>query len=269
MQEAARHAARGSVVSRLEAVGWEVLPFDAVVLRWAEAAHRAAMAVVAEPAERDRWLRHDATWFVGVDVLPNAPDGSIDGVPLDGRWRARVDWPGPWHRAQLSVVYPGYPGRDPGESDAAHAFRRDRDAAHLDGLLALGPAKRRYLREPHGFIAGLPLNAVAPGASPLVVWEGSAPIIRAAMGRVFAGIAPQDLADCDVTNAYQAARREVFDTCPRRVIHAAPGQVVLMHRMAVHGVAPWQEGAEAPAEGRMVAYFRPILDDPAVWLLPG
>ena len=218
---------------------------------------------------RDRWLRHGATWFVGVDALPNDPDGRIGGVPLAGEWRGSVGWQGPWHRAQLSVVYPGYPGRDPGESGAAQAFRRDRDAAHLDGLLAEGPAKRRYLREPHGFIVGLPLNPVGPGASPLVVWEGSVAIIRAAMARAFAGIAAQDWADCDVTDVYQAARREVFERCERRVVDAQPGQVVLVHRMAIHGVAPWQSGAVAPPEGRMVAYFRPILDDPAAWMLPG
>lgn len=256
-------------MSGLDTVGWEVLPVDPDVLRWVEAAHGAAMAVVADPAMRARWLRHGATWFVGVDALPNAPDGSIGGVPLNGLWCDRVGWGGAWHPAQLSVVYPGYPGRDPDESDAAHAFRRDRDAAHLDGLLAEGPDKRRYLREPHGIIVGLPLNRVAPGASPLVVWEGSVPIIRAAMARAFAGRSPKDWAAVDVTEVYQAARRAVFARCTRRVIEAAPGQVVLVHRMAIHGVAPWQDRVAAPAEGRMVAYFRPILADPADWLLPG
>jgi len=40
---------------------------------------------------------------------------------------------------------------------------------------------------------------------------------------------------------------------------AAPGQAYLLHRLALHGVAPWADGAEASADGRMVAYFRPIL----------
>jgi hypothetical protein len=33
--------------------------------------------------------------------------------------------------------------------------------------------------------------------------------------------------------------------------------------MTLHGVAPWSEGAMAPPEGRMVAYFRPELPDTA------
>jgi hypothetical protein len=32
---------------------------------------------------------------------------------------------------------------------------------------------------------------------------------------------------------------------------------MLIHRLALHGVAPWAEGAEAGPEGRMIAYFRP------------
>lgn len=239
---------------------------DPAVARWARAAHAAAIDVTASQPLRARWLRHGGTWFVGVDALPNAPDGSIAGVPLGGAWRAAAKPPARWHRAQLSVVFPGYPGRDPGESDAAHAFRRDRDGAHLDGLLPVGPHKRRHLREPHAFVLGLPLNSCGAGASPLVVWEGSEAVIGAAFGAAFAGVPPARWGDIDVTAVYQAARRQVFDLCPRRVIHALPGQAVLMHRMAIHGVAPWVPGADAPPEGRMVAYFRPLLDDPADWL---
>jgi len=253
-------------VTELTARGFAVLPHDPAVARWAVAARLAALEVTGDPVQQERWLRHGQTWFVGVDALPTAPDGSIGGVPLAGAWRAQVRLPQVWHRAQVSVVYPGYPGRDPADTDAAHAFRRDRDAAHLDGLLAEGPDKRRYLREPHGFILGLPLNRADPAASPLVVWEGSHRIIQDAFALCYAGIAPQDRAGTDVTAVYQAARRAVFARCARRVVWAAPGQAVLMHRMAVHGVAPWQAGAAAPAEGRMVAYFRPVLDDPAEWL---
>jgi hypothetical protein len=31
----------------------------------------------------------------------------------------------------------------------------------------------------------------------------------------------------------------------------------VLHRLALHGIAPWGPGAEAPPEGRAVAYFRP------------
>jgi hypothetical protein len=59
-----------------------------------------------------------------------------------------------WDRAQVSVCYPGYPKPMDGETDGQHRFRRDRDAAHVDGLLGLGQPKRRFLKEPHQFILG-------------------------------------------------------------------------------------------------------------------
>jgi len=246
--------------------GWIVLPPDAAVTAWAQAAHLAARAVTADPAQQARWLRHGGTWFVGVDALPNAPDGSIGGVPLAGDWRRLVRVPAHLHPAQLSVIHPGYPGRDPGDDDAAHLFRRNRDAAHLDGLLAEGAARRRHLREPHAWVLGLPLNLADPGSSPLVVWDGSPAIILAAFAAAFDGVPPARWGDVDVTAAYHAARRAVFDTCPRVTVHALPGQAVLMHRLAIHGVAPWAPGAMAPAQGRMIAYFRPVLTDPTDWL---
>jgi hypothetical protein len=89
--------------------------------------------------------------------------------------------PEPLHPAQLSVIRPGYPQPSPEETPAAFAYRRDRDAAHLDGLLPIGPEKRRMVKEPHGWILGLPLNETT--ASPLTIWEGSHEVIRAALLR--------------------------------------------------------------------------------------
>ncbi len=244
--------------------GWTVLPPDDRVARWATAAHVLGCQITAEPAQQTRWLRHGGTWFVGVDALPNAADGSVAGVPLDGPWGDLIDTSVPLHPAQLSVVYPGYPQRDPDESEAAHRFRRDRDAAHLDGLLALGPDKRRFLREPHAWILGLPLNT--SDASPLVVWKGSHKVIRTAFAARFASLAPELWGDEDVTEAYQAARKQVFETCARVEVRSDPGQAVIVHRLAIHGVAPWDDGATAPPEGRMIAYFRPVLADAARWL---
>lgn len=237
--------------------GYVVLGVDARVAAWAAAAH----AVVGRRAVTD--LRHGGTWSVGVDALPNAADGSIAGVPLRGPWEALLPRPAAWHRAQVSIVYPGYPRRDPDESLAAHSYRLRRDAAHVDGLLPEGPERRRFLREPHEFVLGLPLNAVA--AAPLVVWPGSVAVMRAAFAQAFAGIAPQDWAQVDVTEAYQQARKQVFATCPRVEVAMQPGQAVVVHRHLLHGVAPW--GAAPPVtEGRMVAYFRPMFPDPAAWL---
>ena len=243
------------------AAGYEVFGPDARVRAWAGAAAEVARGI-AGGAER----RHGGTWVPGVDALPNGRDGAIGGVPLAGPWEARVRPPEEWHRAQLSVVFQGYPGRDEGETEAAHGYRLRRDAAHVDGLLPEGPARRRHLREPHGFILGIALNMAAPGASPLVVWEGSHLVMRAAFARFYSGLPPEAWGDADVTEAYQAARRAVFERCPRRELPLLPGQSVLLDRHLLHGVAPWRAGAWCAAPGRMVAYFRPLLSHPGDWL---
>ena len=55
----------------------------------------------------------------------------------------------PYHKAQLSVIFPGYPKPRTGDSEAAFEYRRKRDAAHVDGLLPIG-VEKTYLVEPHG-----------------------------------------------------------------------------------------------------------------------
>ena len=239
----------------MDDAGYRVYGADPDVLRWAEAAARVTDTLDLTPD------RHGGTWCAGVDALPNAPDGSVEGVPLTGPWAADIDAGGRWHRAQVSVVHPGYPRQDPDESDAAHRFRRDRDAAHMDGLLPEGPKRRRHLREPHAFILGLPLGQVL--SAPLVVWPGSHRIMRKAFQKAFEGLAPESYGEADVTEVYQASRREVFDRCPRTPVPLRAGESVVMHRMLIHGVAPWQ--GPPVAGGRAVAYFRP-LTDPGDWL---
>ncbi|MEZ5867943.1 MAG: hypothetical protein R3D46_05555 [Defluviimonas denitrificans] len=68
--------------------------------------------------------------------------------------------------------------------------------------------------------------------------------------------------------AYHAARREVFATCPRIVVPNRPGEALLIHRLTLHGISPWAEGAKAPEDGRIVAYFRPVLGSVAAWMRP-
>ncbi len=104
-----QHVAQvAGVLTRWPLDGFKVFDAEASVLRWAQAAHDVALDIVQDPVQRAANLRHDATWFVGVDALPNDPDGSINGAPLGGCWRDHVVAPDAWHRAQLSVVYPGY-----------------------------------------------------------------------------------------------------------------------------------------------------------------
>jgi hypothetical protein len=253
-----------SVAQAFAVNGWVVLPQDPRVQDWVAAAQPAARRVLDDPAMRARCMRHGQTWFAGVDAFPNASDGSIGGVALAGPWERLVETPAHWHRGQLSVVYPGYPGRDDGESDAAHRFRRDRDAAHLDGLLAEGPLKSRYLKEPHAFILGLPLTPMTTADGAFTVWDGSHRVIGDAFRATLSRVPPEDQPMQDVTAVYTAARKRVFDSLPRRVVVAAPGEAILVHRMAIHGTAPWRE----PQRGteRMIVWFRPLLPSVKAWL---
>ena len=241
--------------------GWRRIGPDPAIAAWAAAALPPARAAIA--ASPEPW-RCGGTWFVGVDALPNGPDGAMGGVAFP--WSALPLAPQPLHRGQLSTVVPGYPQPSPDEGAAAFGFRQRRDAAHLDGLLAVGPDRQRMVKEPHAWILGLPLTDCGAGAAPLVVWEGSAEVMRDGLRRAFAGTDPDLWDQVDVTAAYKAARAEVFRICRRVELPARPGEALLLHRLIVHGVAPWAEGAAAPAEGRITAYFRPLLPGVAAWL---
>jgi len=259
----------GEVLAR----GWAVMPPDPAIAAWAAAARPLADEALADPEARAAWLRCGGTWFAGVNVFPNGPDGGVPahGVPpLAGAAvdfiAARLGLAGlTWDTAQISVCYPGYPQPWAGESAAAFGYRAKRDAAHVDGLTR-DPARRRRLGERHGFILGLPLTETPPEAAPFVVWEGSHETMRAAFRARLAGIPPERWGDEDVTDAYWEARRRVFETCRRVPIAAEPGQAVLTHRLAVHGVAPWAAPEGPP---RAIAYFRPDPfpgADPHWWL---
>lgn len=245
----------------VDARGWQKLGPDPRLAAWARAALPAAITAIAQSAEP--W-RCGGTWFVGVDALPNDTDGRVGGIALP--WQALPIDPLPLHRAQLSTLRPGYPLPSSDESPAAFAFRRDRDAAHLDGLLPHGPDKRRKIVEPHAWILGIALNDCGAGASPLVVWEGSHAVMQNALRAALAGHPPETLAEVDVTEAYQAARKTVFAQCRRREVPIKPGEATLLHRHLIHGVAPWVPGSIAPSEGRIIAYFRPELAQVAQWI---
>jgi len=239
--------------------GWRRIGSHPAIAAWAGAARTAALQTLATTSED--W-RCGGTWFVGVDALPNEPDGSIHGTPFP--WAALPLPAEPLHRAQLSVIRPGYPQPSPEETPAAFAFRRDRDAAHLDGLLPIGPEKQRMVKEPHAWILGLPLNDTR--ASPLTVWEGSHELLRAALFKALRPHPPETWGGIDLTEPYQQARREVFATCRRIELPARPGEATLLHRLTLHGVAPWQPNDTAPPEGRMIAYLRPQLASVEDWL---
>lgn len=251
--------------------GWCRFAHDPALAGWVEATLTAARTTVSDPGNV-KWLRYQDTWFAGVNVLPNDESGAVPGgPPLSG---AAVEFIHAdlgietitWDRAQVSVCYPGYPKPMAGETEAQHRFRLNRDAAHVDGLLGLGQPKRRFLKEPHQFILGLPMEEASPGASPFVIWEGSHEVVRQAFASAFAGHPPAAWPDIDLTDIYVNARRQCFETCKRVEIHARPGEAYIAHRLSLHGVAPWANDATAGPDGRMICYFRPAMDDLAAWL---
>ena len=256
-------------LAAFRADGFLTLPPDPDIANWAGAALSVAQPLVQAPAQRDRWLRCGGTWFAGVDLLPNEADGTIEGVPLAGAPLGVIDAfglrPKTWHRAQVSVVYPGYPQPMDGESEAAARYRIKRDAAHVDGILPIGPDRRRKLREPHAFILGLPLNQTAATAAPLVAWRGSHRIIGAAFADILSSHPAAKWPDIDLTEVYQNARRRCFEHCERVLLPAQPGMSTLLHRHTLHGVSPWAAPDTSP--DRMIAYFRPQLADVTDWLM--
>ncbi len=251
--------------------GWCRFPFDPALADWVDRTLPAARAAVADPANAE-WLRCGGTWFAGVNILGNDGKGGVPGgVHLSGLAvdfvRQHLDLPDfEWESAQISICYPGYPQPMDAEPEPAFRYRQKRDAAHVDGLLPEGPDRRRHLREYHGFLLGIPMAETSADASPFVIWEGSHEVIRESFQEAFAHRPPATWGDLDITEAYQATRRRIFDACDRVEVAAAPGEAYLVHRLALHGVAPWGAAARAGPDGRMIAYFRPEIGGPADWL---
>ena len=251
--------------------GWCRFNYDPNLQHWVSQALPQARKAIGSKAGL-AMLRCGGTWQAGINVLPNRADGSVGS---SGKLNAEVvdfirqhlglaDFD--WDSAQVSVCYPGYPQPMGSESSAAFQYRRNRDAAHVDGLLPEGPRRRRHLREYHGFILGIPLVEFSRDASPFVVWEGSHEIVRAAFLTAFESIPADDWGERDVTEIYHQTRQRVFESCKRVEIQARPGEAYLIHRLALHGMAPWGPGAEASADGRMICYFRPDIGGPEEWL---
>lgn len=255
-------------MTAVDALGWTSFAADTQMRAWADAARSAARHAMALP-ENAHWFRCGGTWFAGVNILPNAADGAIGDVALSGPalefLEERGVTPRAWDQAQVSVIYPGYPKPSQGESPASFRYRQKRDAAHVDGLLPVGPDRRRVVGETHGFVLGIPLTEASAGASPMVVWEGSHKIIAAALADALRPHPSDTWAEIDVTETYHAARRQCFEACRRQAIHVPVGGAYIIHRHALHGVAPWADGASADPEGRMIAYFRPEIK-PEQWL---
>jgi hypothetical protein len=122
------------------------------------------------------------------------------------------------------------------------------------------------LGEYHRFILGIPMVEATPDASPFVIWEGSHEIVRETFVAYFGNIPQSEWVRHDITELYHALRRRVFANCRRLTLSAKPGEAYLVHRFALHGMAPWGTRASASADGRMICYFRPEMRSPMAWL---
>ncbi len=261
------------IAEQFYAKGWAKFAYDPKIADWVAKTAPAAHACAADPQLRADWLRCNGTWFVGVNCLPNdragavGESGTLRGQVIDFIHETITSEHVNWDQAQVSVCYRGYPKPSDQESEAAHRFRLKRDAAHVDGLLRAGADGGRKLQEFHCFLLGIPITHNPAGAAPFVIWEGSHEIIRAAFTRAFEGHSPEDWCDLNVADIYKQTRRKIFDTCRRVELAARPGEAYVVHRMALHGMAPWPDTLEGPDEGRMIAYFRPTSDmSPRNWL---
>ena len=136
----------------------------------------------------------------------------------------------------------------------------------MDGILPIGYSKRRYAKEYHAFILGIPLVNFNEFAAPVVVWEGSHRIIRTFLSRVLTKNTVKLWDNLDITEIYQEARKEVLSKCKKRIINVPLGGSYILHRLAVHGIMPWEKKGKSENNSRMVAYFRPVLKDPKFWL---
>ena len=246
------------IAGQLEERGWATFPPSNELSDWIDHVDPIAHQIANDERQRRKWLRHGETWFAGVNCLGASPDGSVaGGPPFPGHLLKCLDQLGvEWHGfdpGQISVCYPGYPQRDSNESDAAWRFRRHRDAAHVDGLLRKGDPARRYLGEHHAFILGIPLAQYSEHAAPMVVWDGSHRMISAVMQRRLKDVAPEYWGQVDLTDDYVAARRACLNSCKRMPLVVPKGSAYLLHRWALHGVAPWTAGQGE----RAIVYFRP------------
>ena len=207
--------------------GWCRFAFDPRLSDWVESTLASARKTLSDP-QHQTYHRYQNTWFAGVNVLPNDDSGAVPGgPPVCGEAvdfiHAQLGLEGfAWDKAQVSVCFPGYPQPMAGESEAKFRFRHDRDAAHIDGLLPIGEQRRRYLREFHGFILGIPMVDFSEGASPFVVWERSHEVMRGCFEKCLGKIPQEQWADTDLTEVYHRARQQVFESCKRVTVHAKP-----------------------------------------------
>ncbi len=242
---------------------------DERLVSWIDSISSAAEAILADPAH-SHWWRCGGTWFAGVNILDNDAQGKYrDSLPLQG---AAFDFMQSHilphiprcnilDRAQISVCTFGYPQKDSNDNDEiGYNFRKNRDAAHLDGLLKEN--NLRFLREYHGYILGIGLNDVDEDSAPVVIYEKSHLYIKEWLSSHFKNTnEPWD--NIDLTESYKTIRHEILQSCKRICLPLKKGEALLLHRFSIHGTSPWLSSATIP---RKLAFFRPITTNRKKWL---
>ena len=57
--------------------GYKEFGYNEQIAKWAECANKEGNEILADPAQLQKWLQCEGTWFVGVDVLSNDSSGDF------------------------------------------------------------------------------------------------------------------------------------------------------------------------------------------------
>ena len=197
--------------------------------------------------------------------------GGLDQIALEGqtiqaitqRYGAMFQT---WDQAQVSICYESSPQPMIGETTHAFKYRKNIFNAHLDGVLPVGVAKKRYAREYHAFILGTPLVDYDEFAATVVVWEVSHKIMLTYLSKKLIKLKDSLWKNEDITYICREARREIFAKCKPKNITVPVEGSYLTHRLAIHGVMPWKENGKSGNGVRKIAYFRPQFNEAKFWL---
>ena len=264
--------------------GWCFLDNGIENYRWIEATKANIRNKFRQKEYKDSDFRSGSTWFAGINFLDNEIGGDVDGISfssalwsqISGKFGVGIKY---WDTAQVSICWKGYPRKDRSESEKAFKYRLKKYSSHVDGLIPIGSSRKRFAKEFHAFILGIPIINNRVDSAPLMVWEGSHKIFRNMFRKVYAGLSETEISNLDVTEIYQKYRRKVFSTCPVRKVFSHNNQPYILDRHLLHGIESWSVPigdpllphldklfCTNPMSGRIVVYFRPAYKNPLDWI---
>ena len=263
--------------------GWCFLNTDNDHYDWINEAKKQIKFKFSQNVIKDQDLRSGSTWFVGTNFLDNNSQGKIGARQFSKKiinnissyFGTKIQY---WDKGQVSICWPGYPKKDTLESEKSFNFRIKRFASHIDGIIPLGSKKRRFAKEYHAFILGLPIMNNFKNNASLVVWEGSHKIFRNFFRNIYEGVSSNKISHIDITELYNECRNKVFTKCNVKKIVPNFKQPYLLDRHLLHGIDQWKDqnfgsyvikhknSVNNLSNGRIVVYFRPVFSDPYDWI---